>query len=159
MQPLTEESGTHRITPAPDAPMYRPRVVLAEDDDAMRRLLGDTLIADGYEVIELANGRALYSFLDQCAGRSEAPALILSDINMPGLSGLDIVRAIRAWGWSVPVILITAFGDDETRHTVKLAGATYLFSKPLDLDDLRTAVMHFLPRRGRETPPLPRLSQ
>lgn len=152
MHHITEESGAHRLDPRLAAP-YRPRVVLAEDDPAMRRLLGDALLADGYEVIELANGDALFEFLDACAGRREAPALIVSDVRMPGRSGIQVLRAIRTWGWSVPVILITAFGDEHTRRSVKLAGGACLFSKPLDIDDLRMAAMNLLPRR--RLPPIP----
>ena len=151
----TTESGTHRLDPSLLMSTFRPRIVLAEDDDAMRRLLGDALIGDGYEVIELASGRALLDYLDQAAGRADAPALIVSDVRMPGLSGLQVLRAIRSWGWSVPVIMITAFADEQIRHAVRMAGAACMFSKPLDVDDLRTAVMHFLPRRGRTLPPLP----
>ncbi len=70
--------------------------------------------------------------------------LIVSDVRMPICSGLEIVRAIRDSGWTVPVILMTAFGDDETRDRAAQLNAV-LFDKPFDLDDLRTAVLSLVP--------------
>jgi CheY-like chemotaxis protein len=63
--------------------------------------------------------------------------LILSDINMPGMSGLDLLPRARQARPDVPVIMITAYGDDETRRKAAKAGAAGLFTKPIDFPELR----------------------
>jgi CheY-like chemotaxis protein len=63
--------------------------------------------------------------------------LILSDINMPGMSGLDLLPRARQVRPDVPVIMITAYGDDETRRKAAEAGAAGLFTKPIDFPELR----------------------
>ena len=63
--------------------------------------------------------------------------LILSDINMPGMSGLDLLPRARLARPDVPVIMITAYGDDETRRKAADAGAAGLFTKPIDFPELR----------------------
>ena len=63
--------------------------------------------------------------------------LILSDINMPGMSGLDMLSRARQAPPEVPVIVITAYGDDETRRKAAEAGAAGLFTKPIDFPELR----------------------
>jgi CheY-like chemotaxis protein len=63
--------------------------------------------------------------------------LILSDINMPGMSGLDLLPRARQARPDVPVIMITAYGDDETRRNAAEAGAAGLFTKPIDFPELR----------------------
>jgi CheY-like chemotaxis protein len=63
--------------------------------------------------------------------------LILSDINMPGMSGLDMLPRAKQARPDVPVIMITAYGDDETRRKAAEAGAAGLFTKPIDFPELR----------------------
>jgi CheY-like chemotaxis protein len=63
--------------------------------------------------------------------------LILSDINMPGMSGLDLLPKARAARPDVPVMMITAYGDDETRRKALDGGAKSLLTKPIDFGTLR----------------------
>jgi DNA-binding response OmpR family regulator len=71
--------------------------------------------------------------------------LIVSDIHMPTCSGLQILRGLRDAQWSVPVILMTAFGDDDTRAEAELLGAI-LFDKPFSIGDRRAALSRLVPR-------------
>jgi CheY-like chemotaxis protein len=66
--------------------------------------------------------------------------LILSDINMPGMSGLELLPKARAARPDVPVIMITAYGDADTRRTAEARGAAGLFIKPIDFPELRRAI-------------------
>ena len=66
--------------------------------------------------------------------------LILSDINMPGMSGLDMLPQARAARPDVPVIMITAYGDAETRRRAQAQGAAGVFVKPIDFPELRRAI-------------------
>ena len=123
-----------------------PRVLLAEDDADMRRLVAEALEADGCVVEAVADGgRLLVEVSHQLPQNFEAVDLIVSDVRMPVASGLQIVEALRTAHCWTPVILMTAFGDDATRAHAARLGAL-LFDKPFDLDDLRTAVMILLQR-------------
>jgi CheY-like chemotaxis protein len=66
--------------------------------------------------------------------------LILSDINMPGMSGLEMLPRVRAERPDVPVIMITAYGDAETRRTAIEGGAVGLLTKPIDFMQLRQEI-------------------
>ena len=66
--------------------------------------------------------------------------LILSDINMPGMSGLDMLPKVRAARPDVPVIMITAYGDADTRRKALDLGAAGLFTKPIDFAALRSEI-------------------
>jgi len=130
-------------------PRSRPfRILVAEDDAAMRSVVADTLREDGYDVVELADGGRL---LVDIAARMKVGAdidsvdLIVSDVRMPICTGLQILEVLRKAHWHTPVILMTAFGDRATRKQAEDLLAI-LFDKPFDMDDLRTAVANLLPR-------------
>jgi CheY-like chemotaxis protein len=72
--------------------------------------------------------------------RDPSLILILSDINMPGMSGLEMLPEVRARRPDVPVIMITAYGDDETRKTALERGAEGLLTKPIDFGQLRQEI-------------------
>jgi CheY-like chemotaxis protein len=122
------------------------RVLVAEDDAEMRRLVVETLRLDGYTVSGVANGAELLLRLTTPPSPS-APRidLIVSDIRMPEYTGLEIVDALRQSRQTTPVILMTAFGDSETRALADSLDAV-LFDKPFAMDDLRAAVSNLLPR-------------
>ncbi len=74
--------------------------------------------------------------------------LILSDINMPGMSGLEMLPRARAARPDVPVIMITAYGDAETRRKAIEGGAAGLLTKPIDFPGLRAEILHRLVEAG-----------
>lgn len=117
----------------------RTRVLLADDDPDLRRLLSLTLRRAGYEVVEAADGVELLDRIEATIAKRDYFGVIVADVNMPGLTGLDVLAALRCTSWTTPVILITAFGDPATKAEADDLGATVL-DKPLDLDGLRTAV-------------------
>jgi len=126
-----------------------PRILVAEDDADMRRLVVDALHKDGYDVISVSDGGRLlvtlaHEFVDKDG--TELTDLLVSDVRMPTCTGMQILEQIRTAHWRIPVILMTAFGDAATREHARALGAL-LFDKPFDLDDLRTAVASLL-RRG-----------
>jgi DNA-binding response OmpR family regulator len=131
------------MTPATS---HKPRVLVADDDTEMRRLVAESLRKDDYEVIEEPDGgrllvriAAIYSFQETM----DPFDLIVSDIRMPVCSGLDIVKGLREAHWTTPVILMTAFGDDETRARAHKLGAL-LFDKPFQMGALRAVVRTLL---------------
>jgi CheY-like chemotaxis protein len=123
-----------------------PRVLVADDDAEMRRLVGDTLRKDGYEIVEEADGGRLLvrvAALYAVSGTAEPIDLIVSDIRMPVCTGLDILKGMRDAHWGTPVVLMTAFADDEVCRRAKLLGAT-LFNKPFQMSELRQAAKELL---------------
>jgi DNA-binding NtrC family response regulator len=118
------------------------RVLLAEDDGAMRDLMARTLRRNGFEVVETRNG---YETLERLAhGLIHDPRiwfdLIISDVRMPGYDGLNILASIKQLPEYVPVILITAFGTSATHAAAARLGVFAMLDKPFDLDDLMTVV-------------------
>jgi DNA-binding NtrC family response regulator len=117
------------------------RVLVAEDDEEMRSLIVSALRCDGWDVFEARDGTQLRSVL--LTTRTQPIDLVVSDIRMPGSSGLQILEWLRDRGDATPVIVMTGFGDAWIRDTVEHLDAIF-FDKPFELDDLRTAVLHTL---------------
>ena len=126
----------------------RPLVLLAEDDAPFRRLIASVLAEDGYEVLEAGDGLGLLANIETTLGvrgeRAES-FLVVADVRMPGLSGLDVLAILRCADWNTPVILITAFGDEATHAEGRDLGALAVFDKPFGVDLLRSAVREAMP--------------
>ena len=104
------------------------KILVADDSRVMRQIVVRTLRQAGYErhdVIEAANGREA---LDKIG--SEAPDLVLSDWNMPQMTGIECLRALRASGSAVPFGFVTSEGSEEMRAVAARDGALFLIAKP-----------------------------
>ena len=115
-----------------------PVVILAEDDDELRRLLTMKLARRGCTVLAAHNGMELARLIvDRALGPNArgGAEVVISDIRMPGITGLEIVTMLRQVDWVLPVILITGFGDVATHAEAARLGVR-LFDKPVDLDVL-----------------------
>lgn len=124
------------------------RILLAEDDRAMRELIARSLRDAGFSVGEARSGIDLLALIEQemtDRDELETRTVIVSDIRMRRLDGLAVVTTLRGLGWRTPVILITAFPDDGTRAEAARMGAR-LLDKPFDLADLAEAVRAALDR-------------
>lgn len=136
-----------------------PCVIVAEDERAMRELLTETLTDDGYAVVPVADGRALLRLLaPPRAAHRPPPALVVTDVRMPGLWGLDAIALAHETCGQVPTIVITAHGDPKTRQQALLAGACVLLEKPFSMTDFlhaahRLAPMPLAHDRARTTVP------
>jgi CheY-like chemotaxis protein len=147
---MTAEEARHEPEDhVPTRMRTAPRVAVAEDDADMRALVADALRRDGCRVIELSDGAQLLVRIARQYRHSE-PAepldLIVSDVRMPVITGLEILRGLRDAHCTTPVILMTAFGDPSTRHEAEALGAV-LMDKPLHLADLREAARRALAHR------------
>jgi len=119
----------------------------------MRDLLAVELRRQGYDVVEASDGVELLSTI-QSAGSAPDCApfdVIVSDINMPGLTGLDVLSALPSARWQPPVILITGYCNQATHTEALKRGAFATLEKPLSLTDLR-AVLRRLPGPIRRCP-------
>lgn len=128
--------------------MY-PLIVLAEDSADLRELLAGALERVGYRVIQVGTGAALVAEVRRLSAEGEAVRLVITDVQMPELGGIDAAAAVRAAGFAAPLIFMTAYGDAWTRARAAALGAV-LLAKPLGLRALRLAVRRAIvesPRR------------
>ena len=125
------------------------RVLLAEDDHDIREALVGVLESDGCEVHAVNDGSELLEYLGSWLAEQtdDAPAdVIVTDVRMPGFNGLSIVDGLRAYGWPLPVIIISAFGDHELRAKVDRIESAMFLEKPLDIDRLKSAIRRLAAR-------------
>jgi DNA-binding NtrC family response regulator len=107
-------------------------VLLVEDKTELRAMLRKALERDGYTVDEAPDGNAAIEKV-----RSRRYQLVLSDLKLPGHSGIDVLREARRAEPTLPVILVTAYGSVEEAVTAMKEGAFDFIQKPVDLDHLR----------------------
>lgn len=138
--------------PAHSADAAPPRVLLAEDDYEFRRLLKGALGREGFEVHAVQTGHALLGAIREiCQARERAPAVIISDQCMPGgVRGLDVFNYARQLGWTLPMVLITAYEDEAILDEAARAGVVVVH-KPFDVDDVCT-MARFLAAGGSKLP-------
>ena len=123
------------LPPEPATSGQAATILIVEDDRAMRLMLREALEEDGYTVDEASGGRAGIDRVKQ-----GGVDLVISDVKMPDLDGLDMLREIKAVTPSPHVITITAFGSIDTAiRAVKLGAFDYI-TKPFDQEDVRTIV-------------------
>ena len=121
------------------------RILVAEDDVEMRRLVVEGLRKEGYDVLEAEDGQQLLDLL--AASRHGAPLsppvdLIISDVRMPHRNALDVLEELEHCRSCLPIIFMTAFPNEDTRRRAGRIGALIL-DKPLSMQALRSAVRCF----------------
>jgi two-component system response regulator PilR (NtrC family) len=127
------------IKPADRRP---PRILVVDDERSMRELLAIVLRREGYEVVLAENGQAAVDALER------APIdLLISDIKMPDMSGVDVLRAAKKVDQDVLGIMITAFASTETAIEAMRLGACDYLSKPFDVDLLKMKVREKIENR------------
>ncbi len=114
-----------------------PWVLVAEDDADMRNLIERALAGGGFRVSSATDGAGLLALLERARARGVTPAAVVSDVRMAGLCVMQVIATARAWGWSMPILLLTAFASEALMAQAIRAGATAVLSKPFDLEDLR----------------------
>lgn len=123
---------------------HYPKILLAEDDHDLRELLAFCLFRAGYNVTSCDNGLKLLERLEACP-RNDGPPfdLVLTDLRMPALTGLEVLETFHDLPQRPPFICMTAFGDEKTHKLAKELGAAFTIDKPVDLDDLVTLIDAF----------------
>ncbi|MGI8830373.1 MAG: response regulator transcription factor [Candidatus Limnocylindria bacterium] len=123
----------------------RRRLLLVEDDSTLRQALSFNLTREGYEVTAAADGEAALE-----AARNERLDLILLDVMLPGLSGVEVLRVLRREGVATPVIILTAKGDEIDRVVGLKIGADDYVTKPFSRPELLARIEAVLRRQRRE---------
>jgi len=146
MTPATSVAIPHSVLP-PDATTEPadngpPRVLLVDDEEAIRVALSRFLRSRGYQVTAVGSAQDALSALDQ-----DRQALVLCDVRMPGMTGLDLLPAVLARDPELAVVMLTAVNDAHTATEAIARGAADYLVKPIELADLQTAVQRALHRR------------
>ena len=127
------------VRPALDSPDPRPLVLIVDDEDMIRTLVRALLEANGYRVLEAENGQRAAELV---AGESDGVDLLITDVRMPGLTGPELVRLLRAARPALPIIFISGFTGDERLEPPSLA--TEYVAKPFALPSMLAAVRRLL---------------
>jgi len=141
------EREQNASTARPPKPAATAHVLLAEDDTDMRKLIAGSLRAQGYVVTECPNGIQLLDRLAAFLLPAEPDVfdLVIADIRMPGVTGLEVLQGLSGCTSAPPVVLVTAFGDEQTHASAERAGAAAVFDKPFEMTDLLRKVREIVP--------------
>jgi two-component system, NtrC family, response regulator PilR len=118
------------------------RLLVVDDEPAMRELLEIVLSKEGYQVRTASTGEEGFKVY-----RTAEPDLVLTDVKMPGMSGLDLIREIHSVDPAVPIIAITAYSSAEDAARAVREGAYDYISKPFEIEDLRIIIRNALETR------------
>ena len=113
------------------------RVLVVDDSRVMRQIVIRTLRQAGYDwdVREASDGAEALE-----AVRADEPDVVLSDWNMPNMSGIELLNALRAEGFETPFGFVTSEGSPEMRATADAAGALFLIAKPFTAESFREVI-------------------
>jgi len=137
--------------PTPASHQRPPCVLIAEDDQALRELLTFAMHRAGFSVACCNNGQRLLEMLQQgIDDASTAVDIVVTDLRMPALSGLEVLEALSNRPGRPPVICMTAFGDPKTHQAAIRLGATHTIDKPFDIDEMIELVRAVHNYRTRE---------
>ena len=115
----------------------RPRILIVDDDAGQRSLLHSFLKGQGFETVPVDSGEKAIETL-----RAGGISMMISDVRMPGISGLETLRQARKEHSILPVLLVTAYSDVREAVAAMKDGALNYLSKPIDLEELLTTVRH-----------------
>ena len=122
------------------------KVLVVDDEPPIRKLLRMGLHAHGYEVLEAFNGKMALEMLDK------APDLVILDLGLPDVRGLDLLRTIRERHEAIPIVVLSSRGDEAGKVEALDLGADDYVTKPFGLDELlarmRAALRHQLQTQG-----------
>jgi CheY-like chemotaxis protein len=122
---------------------YKPTILVVEDFDDTRVMMRTLLEMEGYRIVEASNGREAVE-----VAAAEHPNLVLMDLNLPEMDGLEAVRRIRGIETlcDVPIIAVTAHSPELCYNRARSAGCNGLLTKPLDFDQLDELVQAWIDR-------------
>lgn len=123
----------------------KPRILIVDDEEQIRLFLRITLNAAGYEPIEAENGRVA---IEVCTGKK--PDLVLLDLGLPDISGIDVIRAVRVWT-QLPIIVLSVRADETDKVAALDAGANDYVQKPFSTAELLARIRASLRAHSGET--------
>jgi DNA-binding NtrC family response regulator len=123
-------------------------ILIVEDEPSTSWALSEGLSDDGFTIDTFHSAEDAWTWLQQ--GRSD---LVISDLRLPGMSGLELARRLQRGPHAQPVILVTAYDAPDTASELEAAGIVECFAKPFQIDQLRQSVHRALvaPRPRKRT--------
>src|SRR6059058_3569347 len=112
-----------------------PRILIVDDDPGQRSLLDSFLRTQGFETLPVSSGERALEIL-----RSEPVSMMISDVRMPGMTGLETLRRARQEHAVLPVLLVTAYAEIREAVGAMRDGAVNYLAKPIDLEELLATV-------------------
>ncbi|MCC6366791.1 MAG: response regulator transcription factor [Bryobacterales bacterium] len=125
-------------------PESGPRVLVVDDEPAIRRFLRVSLEAHGYTLHEAATGEEALQVVPACR-----PDLIILDMGLPGMDGTEVVRCLREWA-QTPILILSVQGDESAKIAALDAGADDYLTKPFGPGELLARLRAMLRRAGRQ---------
>lgn len=117
------------------------KILIVDDQFGIRILLNEVFQKEGYNTFQAANGLQALDIVQK-----HDPDLILLDMKIPGMDGIEILKRMKAIDPEIRVIIMTAYGELDMIQEAKSLGAITHFAKPFDIDDIRAAVRSNLPQ-------------
>lgn len=115
--------------------MSQGRILIVDDEKNSRQALAEILSEDGYNVATAMDGHRAMEEI-----REKSPDLVLTDLKMPGMDGLELLERVRVISSDIPVIILTAFGTVKTAVLALKQGAEHYLTKPVDIEELEVVV-------------------
>jgi two-component system, response regulator, stage 0 sporulation protein F len=115
------------------------KVLIVDDQYGIRILLNEVLQKEGYDTYQAANGLQALEIVQE-----NVPDLILLDMKIPGMDGIEILKRVKALYPDMKVIIMTAYGELDMIQEAMDLGAITHFAKPFDIVDIREAVKKYL---------------
>lgn len=115
--------------------MNKKKLLIVDDQAGIRILLVEVFASEGYDTFQAANGKIALEIV-----KSQVPDLVLLDMKIPGMDGLEILRKIKEFDTGISVIMMTAYGELDIIKEATDLGAIMHFTKPFDIDEMRLAV-------------------
>jgi len=123
--------------------MNEEKILIVDDDDGVRGMLADFFNLLGYQAVVASNGSEALELL-----RKTQVSLVISDIKMPVMDGIELLKKIKKDHADLDVILITGYEPDYSRRSVKEAGASDYLSKPFNIDAIERKVRSLIDKRS-----------
>ncbi len=117
------------------------KILIVDDQFGIRILLNEVFQKEGYNTFQAANGLQALDIVQK-----HDPDLVLLDMKIPGMDGIEILKRMKAIDPEIRVIIMTAYGELDMIQEAKSLGAITHFAKPFDIDDIRAAVRSNLPQ-------------
>lgn len=111
------------------------KLLIVDDQNGIRVLLMEVFSSEGYATFQASNGKLALEIV-----KKESPDLVLLDMKIPGMDGLEILKHVKAINKDIKVIMMTAYGELDMIKEATDLGALMHFTKPFDIDEMRIAV-------------------
>ncbi|MGG0018592.1 sporulation initiation phosphotransferase Spo0F [Bacillus velezensis] len=123
--------------------MMNEKILIVDDQYGIRILLNEVFHKEGYQTFQAANGIQALDIVTK-----ERPDLVLLDMKIPSMDGIEILKRMKMIDESIRVIIMTAYGELDMIKESKELGALTHFAKPFDIDEIRDAVKKYLPLKS-----------